>query len=104
MLSRSHAVSCTLTPGGPAMRFRFSLKWALVATVYVAIAAAAFSHGMPLYADLLWILSLIAFGYAVLLIVYARSAQQARAAGFAVLALCFLCCAYMVPDSVPTSR
>ena len=84
------------------MPFRFSLKWMLVAMVYAAVAAAAFSQRVWFYNDLLWAVSMAAIGYALLLVVYARGELQARAAGFAVLAACFLACLYLAPDSMPT--
>ena len=52
--------------------FRFSLKWILAAMVYAAIAAAAFSQESWVYADILCAVSLLALGYAVMLVIYAR--------------------------------
>jgi hypothetical protein len=84
------------------MPFRFSLKWMLLAMVYAAVAAAAFSQRAWFYNDVLWAVLMAAFGYALLVVAYARGERQARAAGFAVLAACFLACLYLVPDSMPT--
>jgi hypothetical protein len=87
-----------------AVRFRFSLKWLLLVMVYAAIAAAAFSHGHWAYADILWTVSIVAFGYALLLVCVERGPRQALALGFAIFFGCYLVCLYLAPDSLPTSR
>jgi hypothetical protein len=84
------------------MLLRFSLKWMLVAMVYAAVAAAAFTQLNWFYNDTMWAVSMAAVAYSVLLIIYARGERQARAAGFVVLALGFLTCLYVAPNSMPT--
>ena len=84
--------------------FRFSLKWILAAMVYAAIAAAAFSQESWAYADVLCAASLLALGYAVVLIVYARGARQAAATGFAVFMILLASCMQLSPESIPTLR
>jgi hypothetical protein len=84
--------------------FRFSLKWILAAMVYAAIAAAAFSQQSWVYSDLLCAASLLALGYAVVLIIYSRGARQAAAVGFAVFMILLAVCIQAVPESVPTLR
>jgi hypothetical protein len=84
--------------------FRFSLKWILAAMVYAAIAAAAFSQETWVYADILCAVSLLALGYAVMLIIYARGERQAAAAGFAVFMVMLAACLLMAPQSVPSYR
>jgi hypothetical protein len=84
-----------------AMPFRFSLKWVLIGAAYVAIAAAAFSQRSWIFSDFLWFALLAAFAYALVLAFYARGEQQASAAGFLALAMCFLMCLYVVPDRAP---
>jgi hypothetical protein len=84
--------------------FRFSLKWILAATVYAAIAAAAFSQETWVYADILCAISLLALGYAVMLIIYSRGERQAAAAGFAVFMVLLAACLLMAPQSVPSFR
>lgn len=84
--------------------FRFSLKWILAAMVYAAIAAAAFSQETWVYADILGAVSLLALGYAVMLIIYARGERQAAAAGFAVFMVLLAACLLMAPQSVPSYR
>lgn len=51
---------------------RFSLKRILAGTVYVAIAAAAFSQTTWVYADVLWATSLLAVAYVATLATFAR--------------------------------
>jgi hypothetical protein len=84
--------------------FRFSLKWILAATVYAAIAAAAFSQETWVYADILCAVSLLALGYAVMLIIYARGERQAAAAGFGLFMVLLAACLLMAPQSVPSFR
>lgn len=84
--------------------FRFSLKWILAAMVYAAIAAAAFSQQTWVYADLLCGVTLLALGYAILLVIYTRGPRQAAAAGFAVCLILLATCMMVAPDSVPTLR
>jgi hypothetical protein len=84
--------------------FRFSLKWILAAMVYAAIAAAAISQQSWVYADLLCAASLLALGYAVVLIIYSRGARQAAAVGFAVFMALLALCIQAAPESVPTLR
>jgi hypothetical protein len=84
--------------------FRFSLKWILAAMLYAAIAAAAFSQQSWVYADLLCGAALLALGYAVLLVIYARGPRQAAAAGFAVCTILLATCMLLAPDSVPMLR
>jgi hypothetical protein len=70
---------------------RFSLKWALAAMAYIALAAAALASPHWAYADLLWGTAVIIFGYATLLALFSRGKPRARATGFAVFAACYLC-------------
>jgi hypothetical protein len=83
---------------------RFSLKWILIAVVYVAVAAAALSQTTWVYADLLWAASLLAVVYAGLIAGFARGRRQAAAAGFVAASACFCICLYFANDSVPTRR
>jgi hypothetical protein len=69
---------------------QFSLRWILIATAYVALAAAAFGTGEWYFADALWAASLLAAVYALLLAVFARGRRQMMAAGFALAAAGFL--------------
>jgi hypothetical protein len=86
------------------MGFRFSLKWLLLATIYAAVAAAAFSQAHWAYADLLWAAAFFAITYAVMLAIFARGSRQGAAAGFAIASLLLVICLQASPDSVPTGR
>jgi hypothetical protein len=79
------------TPRGPTS-VRFSLKWILAGTVYVAIAAAAFSFAEKtwIYCDLLWALTLLTIVYFGVVVFCASGRQRATAAGFVLAAVCFL--------------
>jgi hypothetical protein len=83
---------------------RFSLKWILAATVYVAIAAAAFGRGTWYYADGLWALTLLAVVYAIAVAAFASGKRRAMAATFVVGCACFLLCVTFGSDAVPTAR
>jgi hypothetical protein len=83
---------------------RFSLKWILAATVYVAIAAAAFGTGDWYFADALWALTLLAVVYAVLITAFASGRRRVAAAGFVVASVCFALCVAFGGDTVPTTR
>jgi hypothetical protein len=86
------------------MSFRFSLKWLLAVMVYAALVAVAFGQPHWAYGDLLWTLSMAAFGYALVVTCLARGPRQARAVGFAVFFACFMLCLVFAPDSVPSAR
>jgi hypothetical protein len=87
---------------------RFSLKWILVAVVYVAVAAAAFSQQSWVYADLLWAASLLAIVFAALLAFMGRGKGRVAAAGFLLAGLAYVACVafgrFTGSDVVPTSR
>lgn len=86
------------------MGFRFSLKWLLVGTVYVALAAAAFAQGQWGYADLLWAATFLAVAYAVTAAIVARGRRQAAAAGFSVAAALLVLCVQFAPETLATAR
>ncbi len=66
---------------------RFSLKWLLAGTVYVAIAAAAFARPHWAYAEALWALTFLAVVYALIVAISGRGQRQVVAIGFAVASL-----------------
>jgi hypothetical protein len=80
---------------------RFSLKWALAATAYVALAAASFARPSDWFTVTLWALAFLAFCYATLAAIVDEGNQRATAAGFA-LGWC-LCVAftYAAPYRAP---
>ena len=83
---------------------RFSMKWALAAMAYVAVAAAAFSRQTWVFADLLWAASLLAVVFAALVARFARGRRQMAGAGFVVASGCFLLCMALDQNAVPTNR
>ena len=66
---------------------RLSLKWALAATAYVALAAAAIWQRSDLYAHTLWAIVIVTLCYAIALTVIARGESRAMACGFAAYAI-----------------
>jgi hypothetical protein len=87
---------------------RFSLKWILVAAVYVAFAAAAFSQDSWVYADLLWTASLLALVFAALVSFLGSGKGRVAATGFLLASLAFVACVAFGQlsgrDIVPTKR
>jgi hypothetical protein len=86
------------------MGLRFSIKWALAAMAYAALAAAALTQDGWAYTDLLWLATFLAFAYAVLLACFQRGPGQARAVGFAVVSFALACCMLVAPENLPTQR
>ena len=68
---------------------QFSIRWALAATAYVALASASLTYGLPVLRDMLWAVTLIALVYSIVATYYGRCERQARALGFLVA---FLIC------------
>jgi hypothetical protein len=87
---------------------QFSLKWILVAVVYVAVAAAAFSQQSWVYADILWAASLLAVVFAALLAFMGRNKGRVAAAGFLLASVAYVACIAFGQiggsDVVPTER
>jgi hypothetical protein len=83
---------------------RFSLKWILAGTVYVAIAAAAFGCGEWWHADILSVLALLAAAYAATLAVLARERPRWAGTGITVASICFVLWAAFGADGAPTTR
>lgn len=83
---------------------QFSMKWVLLGMAYVAVAAAAFSQGDWVYADLLWAATFLAVCSALLTTALSRGARRAGATGFALFALALAMCAQFADGTVPTRR
>ena len=83
---------------------RFSLKYILAATAYVALAAAAFTQPTWVYADLLWVVTFLAFVYALLSAYFTRGKRRATWLGFVVAAGCYVACVQFAPNGAPTGR
>jgi hypothetical protein len=85
---------------------RFSLKWILVAAVYVAVAAAAFSQPSWVYADILWAASLLAIVFAGLVAIVGQGRTRVSALGFLLASLCFVVyvTAASLSNSTPMTR
>jgi len=83
---------------------RFSLKWILVGTAYAALAAAALTRESSVYADLLWLATLVAFALALVVAGFSRGRRQIAAASFIAFSGCYMLCLHFAADSVPTTR
>jgi hypothetical protein len=84
---------------------RFSIRWVLAGTVYVAFAAAAFGTGKWYFADLLWAFSLLAPVLAAVVSVYSRGVRQAGTLGLVMAsAVFFVASTFDENEFVPTVR
>ena len=83
---------------------RFSLKWLLAGTVYVAIAAAAFARPHWAYVQLLRGVTFFAIVYALIVAIFGRGHRQVAAAGFVIATSLLLLYAHVYPVSMPTPR
>lgn len=86
------------------MGLRFSIKWALAAMAYAALAAAALTQSGWAYTDVLWLVTFFAIAYAVLAAIYRRGARQASAIGFVVVSIGLACSLFFAPENLPTER
>ena len=83
---------------------RFSVKWLLAATAYIAIVTAAFKQKHWGYAASLWLVTFCAICYAVALSIWARGERRARAVGFVTGALSLLIAMQYAEDNLPSLR
>jgi hypothetical protein len=83
---------------------RFSLKWLLAGTVYLAIAAAAFARPHWAYSDALILLTFVAVTYAAIETVFSRGRRQVIAGGFAIAALLASVGTAIAPKASPPAR
>ena len=83
---------------------RFSIRWLLAATAYVALATAAIATGNVLLTDVVWAVTLLAVCFAIVVVCVARRQRQAMALGFVVLATAHLAGLYLMPNRVPAMR
>jgi hypothetical protein len=83
---------------------RFSIKWMLAGTGYVALVAAAFATGQWPYAAALWVATFFAIVYALALVALARGRRRGAAIGFAIGSVALALCLQFAPGSLPTAR
>jgi hypothetical protein len=84
---------------------RFSLKWLLLGTAYVALVAASIGSGNWLLADAVWAVTLCILCYAIVTACFATERQRRSAAlGFVILAVGYVVCGYMSAGRLSTKR
>jgi hypothetical protein len=83
---------------------RFSIRWLLVITAYVALLAATIGTQSRFLVDLVWIVTLSAFCYMVVAACIERGKRQAMAIGFVVMAATHVVGLYSVPYATPAAR
>ncbi len=83
---------------------RFSLKLALAAMAYVALAAAAISQRSTIGRDALWAVTVLAFAYAAVVSFIATGKRQALALGFLVLTAIYVVGLYLQPRVLSSRR
>jgi hypothetical protein len=87
-----------------AMGFRFSIKWMLGATLYVAFVVAAFAQIGWWWADFLWLMSFLAMCYATASAIFAEGKQRAAPVGFLLGSSGMLAAIQFAPMGTPINR
>jgi hypothetical protein len=83
---------------------RFSLKWLLGATAYVALVAGAIGSGKGVFADSVWAVSFLSLTYAAVTACNPGSERQAAAIGFTILAIAHVVGLWFVADRLPATH
>jgi hypothetical protein len=83
---------------------RFSLRWLMTATAYVALIIAAIAGQSYVLADVAWAISLLALCLAILIVCFARKQRQVLATGFVLLASVHIVGQFLVPSRLPAMR
>ena len=83
---------------------RFSMRWMFAVTAYVALLAAAVGVRNQVLVDVVWGVTIIAIGYALVVAVVDRGKRQAMGVGFVALAAAHVICMYLAPTSLPAVR
>jgi hypothetical protein len=83
---------------------RYSLKWLLGATAYVALVAGAIGSGRGVFADGVWAVSFLMLTYAAVTACSPGSERQAAALGFTIVAAAHVVGMYVVADRLPASH
>jgi hypothetical protein len=83
---------------------RFSLKWLLGVTAYVALVAGAIGSGKGVFADGVWAVSFLLLTYAAVIACNPHSERQAAAMGFTIVAAAHVVGMYVVADRLPASH
>jgi hypothetical protein len=73
-------------------------------TAYVALLAAAVGVRSQELVDVVWAVTIIAIGYALVVAVVDRGKRQTMAVGFVALAAAHIICMYLAPTSLPAVR
>ena len=80
---------------------QFSLKWLLAGTLYVAIAAAAFAKPHWASAAAVWLITLFAVVYALIVATSASGSRQVAAKGFAIASVLLFLGLHFTPEFFP---
>jgi hypothetical protein len=83
---------------------RFSLKWLLGVTAYVALVAGAIGSGKGVFADGVWGISFLLLTYAAVTACNPHSERQAAAIGFTIVAAAHVVGMWLIPDRLPASH
>jgi len=76
----------------------------MIVTAYVALLAAAIGTSSAFLVDVVWVVTLVAICYAIVVAVVERGKRQAMAVGFVALAAVHIVCIYLMPNSLPSVR
>jgi hypothetical protein len=83
---------------------RFSLRWLLFATAFVALVAGAIVSRSTFMADIVWLLTFTTFCYAVVTACFGKGTRRAMALGFALFAAGHFGSLFALESRIPTSR
>jgi hypothetical protein len=83
---------------------RFSIRWMLAGTAFVALVTAAIASQSNLLVDLVWAVVLLAVVYAMVLACSPDKQRQAIAIGFVSVAVMYAACLYFFPSHAPTTH
>jgi hypothetical protein len=83
---------------------RFSLKWLLGATAYLALVAAAIGSGGNGVSNAVWAVSFLVLTYAAVTACHPRSERQAAAIGFSIVATAHLAGLWFIADRLPAAH
>lgn len=82
---------------------RFSMRWLMLVTAYVAFVAAAIGTRTLIIWDLVWCVTLTAMCYAIVVAVIDRGRRQAMALGFLAFSVIHVVVSFMHPESTPAT-
>jgi hypothetical protein len=82
---------------------RFSIRWLIAVTTYVALVAAAIGTRNSILVEVVWAVSLLAICYAIVVAAIHPGKRRAMAVGFVALAAIHIACVYVAGAKTPAT-